>query len=280
MSTTLPSSSLAPRATPTHARVRSVSALRSEWTKIRTVRSTTWTLVALTVIILGVAAIAGSAVSHSWRTMTTMEHLSFDPTQLSLRGMLFGQLVIGVLGVLVMSAEYSTGSIRSTLMAVPTRTKVLLTKAAVMAALGLVVSEVLSFGAFFLGQALLVSPAPHATLSQPGVLRAVVGGGLVLSVLGLLALGLASIIRHSAGAITTYVGVLLVLPIVVQALPSSISQPVLKYLPFHISDTMTSVTHALGSGPSFSPWVGFAILCGYAALALAVGGWLLVRRDA
>ncbi len=278
MSTTLSSSPS--RTAPIRAGVRTSSALRSEWTKVRTVRSTTWTLVALSVIILGVAAIAGSSVSHSWRTMSTIERLSFDPTQLSLRGMLFGQLVIGVLGVLVMSAEYSTGSMRSTLMAVPTRTKVLLTKAAVMAALGLVVSEILSFGAFFLGQALLVSPAPHATLSQPGVLRAVVGGGLVLSVLGLFALGLASIIRHSAGAITTYVGVLLVLPIVVQALPSSISQPVLKYLPFHISDTMTTVTHALGSGPSFSPWVGFAILCGYAALALGVGGWLLVRRDA
>ncbi|MBW4030615.1 MAG: ABC transporter permease subunit [Acidobacteria bacterium] len=266
---------------PSSRRTVSVAgALRSEWTKLRSVRSTTWTIVVLAVITLGIAAIAGTSVSSSWHKMSTIDRLSFDPTQLSLRGMLFGQLVIGVLGVLVMSAEYSTGSMRSTLMAVPVRAKVLLTKTAVMAALGLVVSEVLSFGAFFLGQALLVSPAPHATLSQPGVLRAVVGGGLVLGVLGLFALGLATIIRHSAAAITTYVGILLVLPIVAQALPSSISHPIMKYLPFHISDTMTSVTHVLASGSSFSPWTGFALLCGYAIVALTVGGWLLVHRDA
>jgi len=264
----------------THSNVRVTSALRAEWTKLRSVRSTAWTIIALTVITLGIAAIAGSSVSSSWHTMSAFERLSFDPTGLSLRGTLFGQLVIGVLGILVMSAEYSTGTIRSTMMAVPSRPKVLLTKTAVMAAVGLVVSEVLSFGAFFLGQSMLASPAPHAVLSQPGVLRAVVGGGLVLTVLGLFALGLATIIRHSAAAITTYVGLLLVLPLVVQALPSSISQPITKYLPFHISDAMTSVTHVMGNGPSLSPWVGFAVLCGYAAVSLGVGMWMLVRRDA
>jgi ABC-type transport system involved in multi-copper enzyme maturation permease subunit len=262
------------------ARVRTWSAVKSEWTKLRSVRSTAWTLVALAVLTLGVAAIAGVAVSGSWKTMSLGDRLSFDPTALSLRGMLFGQLVIGVLGVLVMSAEYSTGTIRSTLMAVPSRGKVMFTKAAVMAALGLVVSEVLSFGAFFLGQALLRSPAPHASLSQPGVLRAVAGGGLVLMVLGLLALGLATIMRSSAAAITAYVGVLLVLPIITQALPSSIAQPITKYLPFHISDTMTSVTHVAGNGPSLGPWVGFAVLCGYAAVAVGAGTWMLLRRDA
>ncbi|NNN08775.1 MAG: ABC transporter permease subunit [Acidimicrobiaceae bacterium] len=279
MSTTLTytSSDLAPAS---HARVRTTSALRAEWTKLRSVRSTAWTILALAGITLGVAAIAGSTVSSSWHTMSAFERQTFDPTGLSLRGMLFGQLVIGVLGILVMSAEYSTGTIRSTFMAVPNRSKVMLTKITTMAAVGLIVSEVLSFGAFFLGQSLLASPAPHAALSQPGVLRAVVGGGLVLTVLGLFALGLATIIRHSAAAITTYVGVLLVLPLVVQALPSSISQPVTKYLPFHISDAMTSVTHVLGSGPSLSPWTGFAVLCGYAFVALAVGMWMMVRRDA
>ncbi len=262
------------------AHVRTTSVLRAEWTKLRSVRSSAWTILALAVITLGIAAIAGSAVSSSWHTMSSFEKLNFDPTGLSLRGTLFGQLVIGVLGVLVMSAEYSTGSIRSTFTAVPRRSQVLFAKIAVMAVVGFVVSEVLSFGAFFLGQSLLASPAPHATLSQPGVLRAVVGGGLVLTVLGLLALGLATIIRHSAAAITTYVGLLLVLPLVVQALPSSISQPITKYLPFHISDAMTSVTHVLGNGPSLSPWVGFAVLCGYATVALVVGGWLVLRRDA
>ena len=267
-------------ATSSHGRVRTRSAVKGEWTKLRSVRSTAWTLLTLAVLTLGVAAIAGVAVSGSWTTMSTVERLSFDPTALSLRGMLFGQLVVGVLGILVMSAEYTTGTIRSTLMAVSSRTKVMFAKIAVMTVLGLVVSEVPSFGAFWLGQALLRSPAPHASLSQPGVLRAVAGGGLVLMVLGLVALGLATILRNTAGAITAYVGILLVLPIIVQALPSSISQPVTKYLPFHISDAMTSVTHVLGNSPSLSPWVGFAVLCGYAAAALGVGTWLFIRRDA
>ncbi len=259
--------------------LRTISVLRSEWTKMRSVRSTMWTLVAMAVITLGIASIAGAAVSNQWNTMAPIERLSFDPTNVSLRGLMFGQLVIGVLGVLVMSAEYGTGTIRATLSAVPSRPMVLFTKAAVLAALSLVVSETLAFGAFLLGQALLVSPAPHATLSQPGVLRAVVGEGLILTVLSIFALGIASIVRHSAGAITTYVGLLLVAPIVVQVLPSSYSQPITKYLPFHISDVMTSVV-AGPHGSSFSPWAGFAVLCGYALASLGIGAWLMVRRDA
>lgn len=244
---------------------------------MRSVRSTMWTLVAMAVITIGIAVIAGATTSSHWAASSPVDRLSFDPTSLSLRGLLFSQLVIGVLGVLVMSAEYGTGTIRATLAAIPNRPMVLATKAAVFAAVAVVVGQVLSFGAFLVGQSLLTSPAPHATLGQPGVLRAVVGGGLTLAVLGLFALGVATIIRHTAGAITAYVGTLLVLPIVVQAFPSSISQPINKFLPFNISDTMTTVRQGIGQAPSFSPWTGFALLCGYALVALAVGGWLMVR---
>jgi ABC-2 type transport system permease protein len=261
-----------------HYRVSSV--LRSEWIKMRSVRSTIWTLVAMTIITIGIAVIAGTTESSHWSSASLADRLSFDPTSISLRGLLFSQLVIGVLGVLVMSAEYGTGTIRATLAAIPNRPMVLATKAAVFAAVALVVGEVLSFGGFLVGQSLLVSPAPHATLGQPGVLRAVVGGGLIVAVLGLFALGLATIIRHTAGAITAYVGVLLVAPIVVQALPSSINNSINKFLPLNISDTMTTVNHSLGQSPSFAPWTGFGLLCGYAIAALAVGGWLMVRRDA
>lgn len=247
---------------------------------MRTVRSTTWTLVAMVVVSVGVAAIASAAVSGSWHTMSLGDKLSFDPTSVSLTGLLFSQLIIGVLGVLVMSAEYGTGTIRSTLAAVPNRPLVLATKAAVLAIVTLVVSELLSFSAFLLGQALLRSPVPHATLSQPGVLRAVVGGGLAVTVLGLFGLGLATVIRHTAGGISAYVGTLLVLPLINEALPSSISHPVGKFLPLNISDTLTSVTHTVGSAPALSPWVGFAVLCGYAIGALVLGGVLMKRRDA
>jgi hypothetical protein len=254
--------------------------LSSEWIKIRTVRSTMWTLVATAVISLGVAAIATVATSGSWNSRSAIDKLTFDPTSLSLRGLLFSQLVLGVLGVLVMSAEYGTGTIRSTLAAIPNRPLVLATKTAVFAAVVVVAGEVLSFASFLLGQALLRSPAPHATLSQPGVLRAVVGGGLVVAMLGLFALGLATIIRHTAGAITAYVGTLLVLPILVSALPSSIGNPIGKFLPFNISDAMTTVRHTLGGTPTFSPWVGLAVMSAYAIGALVIGGVLMVRRDA
>ena len=237
-----------------------------------------WTLLAMVIISVGVSVIAAIAVSGRWSSMSLGERLNFDPTGRSLRGLLFSQLVIGVLGVLVMSAEYSTGTIRATLSAVPHRSVVVATKSAVFAVLGLVVGETLSFAAFLLGQTLLKSPAPHATLTQPGVLRAVVGGGLVIAVMGLFALGLAAIIRHTAGAITAYVGTLLILPLLVAALPSSMSEPINKYLPLTIGHAMTSVSR--GVDPSLlSPWIGFFVLCAYALGALVVGGALMVRRD-
>jgi hypothetical protein len=234
----------------------------------------------MTLITIGVAVIAGITVTHQWSTFSLPDKLTFDPTGLSLRGLLFSELVIGVLGVLVISAEYGTVTIRATLSAVPHRTLVLAAKALVFATLALIVGEALSFGAFFLCQVLLSSPAPHATLSQPGVLRAVVGGGLLVPVFGLFALGLGAIIRHTAGAITAYVGAFLVLPLIIEALPSSLGHPVLKYMPFVIINAMASTGRSFDIGPTFSPWVGFAVMCGYAVAALLIGAWLMVRRDA
>ena len=127
---------------------------------------------------------------------------------------------------------------------------------------------------------MLSSPARHASLGQPGVLRAVVGSGLIIPVLGLFALGLATIIRYTAGAITAYVGTLLVLPITLDALPSSFSHPILNCLPLQIGDTMASVVSSPGSDWTLSPWAGFGVLCLYALAALVIGAWLMVRRDA
>jgi hypothetical protein len=168
------------------------------------------------------------------------------------------------------------------LAAVPNRPLFLAAKTAVFAAVALLVGEVVSFAAFGIGQAILTGSAPHATLGQAGVLRAVAGGGLFVAVLGLLALGLASIIRHTAGAISAFVGVLLILPLITESLPSSIRNVIGKYEPLTIGNTMTSVHPNLQQGftPSFSAWVGLAVLIGYAAVALGVGAWLTVRRDA
>lgn len=278
MTVTTPARAALPPVEGRHIRVPSV--LASEWIKLRSVRSTGWSIFAMTIITIGVAVIAGVTVTHQWNTFSVLDKLTFDPTGLSLRGLLFSELVIGVLGVLVISAEYGTVTIRATFSAVPHRPLVLAAKAAVFAAVSLVVGEVLAFGAFFVCQALLSSPAPHATLGQPGVLRAVVGGGLLVPVFGLFALGLGAIIRHTAGAITAYVGAFLVLPLIIEALPSSLGHPVLKFMPFVIINAMASTGRSFDIGPTFSPWVGFGLMCAYAAAALVVGGFLMVRRDA
>jgi ABC-2 type transport system permease protein len=259
-----------------------VRALRSEWTKLRTVRSTVWSLAVTIVLVIGIGILASAAVASHWRSGHVEDRAFFDPTSVSLTGYFVGQLALGVLGVLTVSAEYGTGSIRSTFAAIPHRPLVLAAKTLVFGAVALVVAEVVSFSAFFIGQALLSGSAPTASLSQPDVLRAVAGGGLYLTVLGLFALGLASVIRHTAAAITTFVGVLLILPLVIAAFPASIGHPIGKYLPLIIGNAMTATTPRgahVDFLPSFAPWTGFALLCAYTAVALVAGAAIMVRRD-
>jgi hypothetical protein len=256
-------------------------ALRSEWTKLCSVRSTIWSLVATAVLTLAICVLATGTEAGRWAHTNPGNRLAFDPTSLSLAGFLFGQLSIGVLGVLMVSAEYSTGTIRATFGAIPNRILVLVAKVTVFSAVAFVLGEILSFASFYIGQAILSGSTPTAVLSQPGVLRAVIGGGLFLTVLGLFALGLGTIIRHSAGAITAFVGLFFVVPLIVETLPAGIKDAVGKYLPDNIGATMTTVKQGFRTDvPTFSPWVSFGLLCAYAAAALIIGGVLLVRRDA
>jgi ABC-2 type transport system permease protein len=251
--------------------------LRSEWTKLRTVRSTMWTLAMTIFTGVAVSATAMAFTRAHWATESAANRSAFDPTEVSLVGVyLGGALVIGVLGILVISGEYATGTIRATLAAQPRRPMVLAAKILVFAAVSLITAEVTSFASFLIGQAILTSPAPHATLASPGAFRAVAGVGLFLCVSGLLALGTAAVVRHTAGAIGAYVFVMLVLPIVIAGLPKSIGNDIERFLPMSVGSVMINnpVPHAFG------PWTEFAILCGYAVLALALGTVLLVRRDA
>ncbi|HMD45300.1 MAG TPA: hypothetical protein VKG43_04015 [Acidimicrobiales bacterium] len=265
-----------------HGRYRTSGVLRSEWTKLRSVRSTTWSLLAMVVISIGIGILATSTEAARWSQATLTDRLTFDPVSLSLTGLLFAQLAIGVLGVLVISAEYGTGSIRATFSAVPNRPLVLAAKALVFGVVALVVSEVVSFAAFFIGQAILTGSAPHATLSQPGVLRAVIGSGLYLTILGLFALGIGAILRHTAGAISVFVAILLVAPLILQALPEFIRDRVAKFLPANIGVTIisTSPNPEQAQAHPFPAWVGLGVLAAYALAALLIGGWLMLRRDA
>jgi ABC-2 type transport system permease protein len=251
--------------------------LGSEWTKLRTVRSTMWTLGATILVGVGVSAIAMGVTRAHWITESAAARAAFDPVEVSLVGVyLGGSLVLGILGILVVSSEYATGTIRATLAAEPRRPIVLAAKVLVFTAVSLVVSEITSFASFLIGQTILTSPARHATLSSSGALRAVAGVGLFLCLSGLLALGIAAVIRHTAGAIGGYVFVMLVLPIVVAGLPSSLEYAIERFLPESVGSVMINnpVPHGFG------PWTEFAILCGYTVVMLALGTVLLVRRDA
>ena len=275
--TTAPTAQLAGTIGSSPGRLSLPGVLASEWTKLRSVRSTVWSLAALAVVTIGLGALISAVTNSRWRTFSFVDRLTFDPTSRSLRGVFLAQLAIGVLGILVITSEYGTGMIRSTLAAVPNRPVVLAAKAIVFGLVALVVSEAVTFVAFLVGQSLFTSPVPHATLGQPGVLRAVIGSGLYLAVLGLLAMGIGSLIRHTAGAISTFVGLLLILPLLLQAFPTSVQAALGKYLPLTIIQAMISVQPI---PKTFAPWDGLLLLCGYALVVLLAAGALFVKRDA
>jgi ABC-type transport system involved in multi-copper enzyme maturation permease subunit len=264
------------RALPASAgRANLAGALRSELTKIRSVRSTYWTLLALVVVTVGFGALA------SWG-VATHGHPGpdFDPTAQSLSGLYISQLIMGVLGVLVITAEYSTGMIRTTLTTLPRRGTVVAAKAIVFAVVAFVTGLITSFASFFLGQALMSSHHMSTTLSHPHVLRAVIGGALFLTACGLLAFGLGLLLRHTAGAISTVVGLLFVLTILVNFLPQSWQDHVEKWVPAMAGTRIWNTVPSLGGPPMFAAWTGFAVFCGYAAIVLIAGLVLFRKRDA
>jgi hypothetical protein len=252
------------------------SAVTMEWLKLRSVRSTAWTGAVFAAGLIGLAVLV---MSHQhWATMSAADRAVFDPTEMSFAGLAIGQLAFGVLGALVITTEFSSGMIRATLAAVPRRPLLLAAKAAVTGAVTLVIGEVLAFGAFAIGEAVLRSPAPHATLGQPGVLRAVLMAGAYPALIALIALGLGAAIRHTAGAISAVVGILFVLPLILLPLGTSIQNSVGQFMPMLIAEN--SLTAVKPVADSLAPGAGLAVLCGYAVIALAAGGWALARRDA
>jgi len=257
--------------------------LLAEWTKIRSVRSTLWTLILFVILTVGLTAGLTELIVANWnapRAGGGNGHLAIiaDPVAFVLgTGIGLGQLTICVLGVLVMTTEYSTGVIRASLLAVPRRLEMLVAKATVFTLILVVLAEIVVFGSFFVGSALLHSKVA-VSLSDPGVTRAVVGAGLYLTVLGLFAMGIGGAIRHTAGAIATVIGVVLVLPILAGLLPGSWGAHVNAYLPEQAGSLVYGAHRALGQ--LLSPWEGFGVFCLWTAVLLALTGYLLVRRDA
>jgi ABC-type transport system involved in multi-copper enzyme maturation permease subunit len=256
--------------------------LRSEFTKIRSVRSTYWTLLllVLTSIAWSVAACAGEA-SH-WSSMPVQDRAGLDPTQLSIVGLaLLGQLVIVVLGTLAITSEYSTGMIRTSLTVMPRRGVLFGAKAAMFTAVALVIALLMSFAAFFIGQALLASTHVTATLSQPHVLRAVIGTALYVALCGLFAFGLGAILRSTAGGMTAAYGFLFLLPELTKALPSAWYADVERWLPGGDVINAITGTQSINSNPHlFSAWGEFAVFGAYTVILFIAGAVLFRTRDA
>ncbi|MGH7903018.1 MAG: ABC transporter permease [Candidatus Dormibacteraceae bacterium] len=266
-----------PEARPSHLGLTALGVVRSEWTKFRSVRSTLWSLAATVFLTIGIgAAITGVFISRYGHLRPRLE-AGFDPTSNSLAGIFLAQLAIGVLGVLVVSSEYASGMVRTTFAAVPQRALVLAAKAFVFGLVALIIGLASSFGAFFVGQSILSIHSLQASISDPGVLRAVIGGGLYLAVLGLIGLGLAGILRSTAAAIATLFGLVLVLPAITHALPQDWQQAISPYLPGSAGQALMAVHQQANT---LSPWMGFAVFCAYAAAALVIAGVLMVKRDA
>jgi ABC-2 type transport system permease protein len=236
--------------------------LRSEWTKLRSVRSTFWALTVTVVIGIGLGAAISAAAAHGYAKSSVSGKLSWDPTALSLDGMGIATLAIAVLGVLCISSEYSSGMISTSLIAVPKRGRILAAKSLVFAAVTFVVGEVTSFAAFFVGQALISGHAPTATLGDPGVARAVVGAGLALTALAVLSVAAGTVLRHPAAAIAGMIALLFVLPAIAQALPDSWRNPVTEFWPTQAGGQLATVHQA---AHTLQPWPGFGVMCLFVA---------------
>ena len=298
---------------PATGRAGLAGALRSEFTKLRSVRSTYWTIAAMFIVSVGVAAIAVAGIANNihnnpWNAAGT------DAAQASLIAFFeLGQLIIAVLGALVITSEYSTGMIRTSLTAMPRRGTVYAAKLIVFTTVTLIVSLITSFVSFFVGQAAMagsgvsaslfhsvtiprdvnMSPGPqgpngppsyqfigHIVISPSTVLTAIIGCALFVTVVALIAFALGSIIRHTAGAITSVIGLMFVLPIIIQvALPDTWRWDVMRFFP-DAAGRVLSKTIGQTEPHLWSAWPQFGVTLIYAAVLLVIGAYLFRKRDA
>ncbi|MEV0830696.1 ABC transporter permease subunit [Nonomuraea rubra] len=245
-----------------------IDILRSEWTKIRSVRSTVWTLAATVGLMVGLSAL----LSFSVKNVADGPVPGLQAIAASLQGIMFAQVAIATLGVLVISSEYRTGGIRTSLMSVPRRMRLLTGKLVVFGATSLVVSALASAAALGVGVAFTQPPA----LELGEVVRALVGASLYLTACGLFGLGLGTLVRHTPGAIVAAIALMLVLPQVVNQLPGQWGRLVAEHF-----TTNAGLLLVVGEGSdSLSPWGGFGVYLAWVAVATIAGAVLMQRRDA
>jgi ABC-2 type transport system permease protein len=259
-------------------RVTQRGVLLSEFTKFRSLRSTMWTLLAAVVLMIGLGALFSGVTASQYHTFNWAQRAAFNPVTTSLNGVIFAVVAFGVLGLLLTGGEYSTGMIRSSLTAVPRRLPVLWGKVAVFAGSIFSVSLVASFTSFFLGQALLSSHHLGVPITAHDALRSVIGAALYVTVAGLIGVALGALLRNTAAGITIFTAVFFVIPLLATLLPASISDHLAQYLPSNAGGVIWGGAAFVPN--ALSPWTGFALLCGYAAILIGAGAWRLRRSDA
>lgn len=268
--------------TRTHTgRVTQMRVALSEWTKLRTLRSTRYALLAGVAMTIGFAIIPALVNASRWNSMSFIDKISFRPLETSLIGVTVAQLAIGVLGVMLISGEYSTGMIRSTFAAVPKRLPVLWGKAGVFALVTFVLALPSTLIAFFAAQAILKGHSLNGhdialSFSDPGVSRAVIGGALYLTLIGLFGLGLGAILRSTAGGISAFAGILFVIPPLMNVLPASWSDAISPYLP---SNAGQAIMQSGNPAHTLAPWTGLGVFAAYTAILIGFAAIQLRRRD-
>ena len=249
------------------------AAVAAEWTKLRSVRSTVWSLLVTIVITVGLGALLSAAIIARWDKLDPVDRFTFDATAHSLRGIFLAQLAIGVLGVLVIGSEYTTGSIRQTFAAIPRRRTVIAAKATVLAIVSAVVSLIGCFAAFGVGQVILQGKHVGVSLGDPNVLRAVLGGAAYLTAVSIIGFSMATVLRRTPGALAALFAVVLVLPLLSNALPSPWDENVSKMLPATAGESLFSTRSApdiLTTGRALivlAVWVGVTFTGAMIAIA-------------
>jgi ABC-2 type transport system permease protein len=251
--------------------------LLSEWTKLRSVRSTKWSLAVGFLLTIAFPLIFSFVTRSHWGSMSPSDRADRHPLDIALAGVNVAQLAIAVLGVLLITAEYSTGSIRSTFTAVPKRLPVLWAKLLDYAVVSLVLAVPAVLVSFFASQAILSSISQlQISFSQAGVARAVLGGAVYVMLVGVFALAIGAIVRNTAGGIAAFAGIFFVLPPLMFVLPTSWNNAISQYLPSNAGRQLFALQHA---SHTLTPWAGGLVFVGYCAAAIVIAAVLLVRRD-
>lgn len=250
--------------------------LRSEWTKIRSVASTVWTLGLAVVVTIALGMLISILSKNDYDSLSREDKITFDPTYISFAGMSLGQLAMIVFGVLVVSNEYNTGMIRTSLAAVPQRGTFLFSKVTVAALLAFVVGIATSFVAFFLGQAMLGEYKAH--IGDPGVLRAVIGGGLYMTLIAMFSMGVAAMLRSPMLSL----GILMPFFFLISSILGNVSatKKIGRFLPDQAGSKIMQVKSPFDDDTPYGPWGGLGIMVAWTALALLGGYALLKKRDA